>query len=232
MKNLLVLQEHFKFISSSFKFSDKFGTLSIHWNNQNPKAVLGSKSESAILKHRRHFVRIYMCLFVTVGLLCHKKYHIGDFNNTIISACFIVMYFAALTHMQAVCTHGSEICQYINGNMSFSDSKTVPGTTKVSFITKISVIFAYSLLPIICFFPILFVYGLHMLSPCKTSLLGYWLLPECRSCNYSALINGALKLTLFFCNHYIWLYLYSCVPADLGVVVFLCSVSFTGNINQ
>lgn len=184
------------------------------------------------MKRKRRFVRALMCVVVTVGILCHGKPSAWNFNDIIISTCIIVMYTAALTHMEALCKHASEICQYINGNLGYSEQTLQPNNTRVPFVIKLCLVSAYSVLPLISLFPLFSVYGLHMFDPCKLSLLGYWMLPQCWVSNYSLLANGILKLILLFANHYLWLYLFSCVPVDLGVVLFLCPMSTAHNLNQ
>jgi len=112
----------------------------------------------------------------------------------------------------------SEIVLYINGlfQLNETDSKMIPTgikekTLNHTTLEKLNLLLAQALKVSVIVLPPVFVYGLHFINPCKVSLVGSILIPQCRdggedlsSSNglLKALVNVFVKFSLLLVNHY------------------------------
>lgn len=98
----------------------------------------------------------------------------------------------------------SIITSYINGHLRL-DTKWTGKHVTIFVLERYTTLFCY-MLPIYCLgSPFILVYGIHWFQPCKPSLIGYWLIDECRkfrsdnSVNFggNTIISFTVKLTVF-----------------------------------
>lgn len=127
-----------------------------------------------------------------------------------------------------------KLFDFINGIIEFSEKyqdeiQSYAATTKTTLLEKISTGYSFGLFPALFFTPINFYYGIHWESPCKPSLAGYWLLPECSALTWnSVLIQGSLqnylgigfKFRIFLFNQWAMSFgLYLCLFIVTGLLV-------------
>lgn len=71
--------------------------------------------------------------------------------------------------------------------------------------------------------PIGYVYGLHLINPCKVSLVGNQLIPECnKSPANSNLIDITVKGIVMLLNHWLWL---TTICSGTFIVSVVCTMS-------
>lgn len=102
--------------------------------------------------------------------------------------------------------HGAIIPAYINGHLDFrnifSRSDTIVSTT----LEKLNTCFGYFNSLMVPLFEVLFLHALHWLSPCKASLVGYWLKEGCGTLQKESSWNNwhlLVKVFVFLWNFYI-----------------------------
>ncbi len=132
------------------------------------------------------------------------------------------------------CKHSSFLVSYLNGHLQlctyfheikkqgFIESKPV-------FSEKLNIFIAYTSTPSLIIFPFLNVFGLHWISPCKPSLIGYWLLPECEQSSKDSEINGwnfGFKFVIFSLNLWARAFLVYLMPFIFSGVYTFCTLSF------
>ncbi len=77
--------------------------------------------------------------------------------------------------------------------------------------------------------PVLLVYGLHWISPCKPSMVGFFIIPECLSTKIdvkSTWWNLFIKYTVYLVNHWSWTAGMCSVLHCISVYPALCALSF------
>ncbi len=116
---------------------------------------------------------------------------------------------------------------YINGHVNL-DAKGKLKCLNLSQQEKCTMLFCY-ILPLYCMgSPFILVYGIHWQQPCKSSLIGYWLLNECSNihteeCTNSgcgAILSFILKFAVFLINQWNMSFVLSVIPFAGAVIVF------------
>lgn len=225
------LSNHQTYISRSIKLAHLHHSLSLKWDEKHSRVLLGSPTENKNITQKGIIIRICVIIFMGIGIIFSKKQSIFE---VVILVYELVMLNACLTQMQAFNKHASEINQYINGHLSFPKPRSCLNVQmrRFSFITLSGLLFAYSLFPLFVFLGLGCAYGLHLFNPCKTTLLGYWLLPECYNGHFNPFVNFVTKVIVFVTNHLIWSYTLSGIMIEIGVVILLGSMSFSDNLRR
>lgn len=183
----------------------------------NPKPLkLSPKSQSQRQFTLRQF-RCWLHTFFTFVLLCqcifktfpNTNQNNLDFLNSIMGWLIFVL-MAVCTFVLHTCLNKcSELKLFLNGLVDLSNKSTLITRTPSNF----SELLEYLLVPLslLCglILPPFIVFGFHWQNPCKTSLIGYFLLEECHSntlemeLNMSAFIRRYLvKIMVYIAN--IW----------------------------
>lgn len=108
-------------------------------------------------------------------------------------------------HMQALSNKSAEIILYVNGLLRFI--KKFPRARcqkRITLIEGLNMFLASGMYLSGIIGTAGLVYALHWNNPCKASLLGYWLLPECSGLDVeSTLIANLTKIFVLLGNHFI-----------------------------
>lgn len=87
-------------------------------------------------------------------------------------------------------------------------------SVKLSLVERVNILFVYVNWITVIFSGVLIVFGFHWMEPCKPSLVGYWLLPQCQT-GTSSILETVLKFILFCWN--CWMVY---VAASIGAFLF------------
>ncbi|CAL8121083.1 unnamed protein product [Orchesella dallaii] len=150
-----------------------------------------------------------------------------------------------LTAITNVCnSHSSEIVLCVNGFLQFHkiykpDSNSL---AKRKLIEKLNWIFAYSAFLTEFLLPYIILDGLNWSAPCKPSVVGYWIIPECYNGVYSpkSLDNVRIiveafsffvKLSVFIANHCYWAAGLAVSVYVLVAIQILCALALKDNLD-
>lgn len=227
-----MLSNHLGLLAASFKLTDIYKCMNVHWNKRHHLLTSGCSIENQRIQRN---IRLY---FIVLGFFAGTNHYFAGhatFLQKFLLAFEVIALTGLLIHMEALRSHAGELCLYVNGLLKFPNNNSFGSQTsfkKLSILDKLNIVFAYILPPMTMLLPICFVYGLHLLNPCKASLLGYWMLPECQSCGGRTVFGRIIKSVVIVCNHALWMKISSIVPADLGGLIILGSLAFRSNLKM
>lgn len=231
MERTHTLRHHQGYVSKSIQLASIHHSLSLKWDSKQSRVLIGTQAETKNIKQKGLILRVIIITLTGIGFIYSNQ----QSNFEIAVLCYqLVMLYASLALMQVFNGQASLVCQYINGHLSFTAQPSCSNLQKVcsSVISKIGLVYAYSLFPLPFCVGVFCAYGIHIYNPCKTTLLGYWMLPECHFRNFNVLLNSSIKIGVFLSNHLIWSYTFSCIPIEIGVVLLLGSMSFSENLQR
>lgn len=167
--------------------------------------------ESKPTKESRSNCRWYLISFLETSyilqLLLKRE---GTPTEDAISGLLLSILLITWAHIHELRNKPAEI-EYLL-NTVFHLNSTLPETNgqgHTSLGIKVNVIFGYSALATGFLMPVGIVYGLHLVNPCKSTLVGYWLIPKCNGQLWAPhlardAINVAVNFFLLFVNHWMW----------------------------
>lgn len=99
-----------------------------------------------------------------------------------------------------------EIVHYCSGLLQFHEkhSTYLEIEIKASLLIRINTLVAHAALISAVAIPLVFVHGLHLLNPCKPSLVGYWLIPDCSKAHMPRFIKPLVHCLVIILNHWLW----------------------------
>lgn len=187
MTNEMALLQHSKLFDLLCRISTNLEILPVIWNFKNftltfPKTLEFQKKFDRVCKNTNIHL-LYMMI-----ILCQVFY----FRNCNFSSSskFIDLVLYGRTVFGELETHAFMVTVlnepiilrfYVNGIVQIC-RKTKPfRKSHNSLIRKLNFAFAYTLVPGCAVMHFIYIYGMHFISPCKPSLTGYKLIPECHS---------------------------------------------------
>lgn len=172
-----------------FKWNSKLGTLTL--------TNIGSKSRKSLLFHC--YVVYHTLQAVWWFNQQGKSITIEKLQAGIVTIGFI----AYSCMMHAAISSRSETTLYLNGLLHFtknSDDEMDKRKYESSLIGKLNVLFAFGIYFAAILSAPCVTYGFHWGEPCKASLTGYWILPECHGGMKSSWMNILIKQGLLLGN--------------------------------
>lgn len=118
-------------------------------------------------------------------------------------------------------------------NYIFQLDAIIPESTSKEEISplevKINIAFVHCELISVFLLPIAIVYGLHLSHPCQSTLVGYWILPYCKTSFLeiqedtttfvARVMCLSIEIPVFLLNHWMWSFaMHAC---GFGVCIFL-----------
>lgn len=98
-----------------------------------------------------------------------------------------------------------EIAQFCNGLFQFDEMFPCVGNESWTPLKiKINKMMVYCAAITAVALPPGFAYALHWNNPCKSSLVGYWFIPECHGIHMPQVIGCLVKCFVIFLNHWMW----------------------------
>lgn len=231
MEKVHTLGNHQTYIAKSFQVAYFLHSLSFSWDAKQSRVILLSPCENFRILKRGTVIHTCIFLFMGIGIIYSKR---QSMFQIIILAHEMLMLSACFTLMQAFNKHASEVCQYINGHLSYPRPQGCLNFQQrnTSVTCAFCMLYAYALFPLLFLVSFVCVYGLHAYNPCKATLLGYWLLPECHSQSFNLFVNFAVKFVVLLTNHWIWSYAFSAITVEIGVIILLGTLTFLDNLKR
>lgn len=227
-----MLEKHSLFFTVCCFLAESTGSTCLHWDRKSSRIgfQINIKKKKKILKIKT-FLHGFLTGTMLAGgvykLIFAKKENIHPGEPFLFGYGFLCMiWFHVL--LQSLRIKATEVCQYINGIFQLANTfRPMNLKSKYPLIIRINVVYAYVTCYFYTTFPMCTVYGLHWMQPCKSSLIGYWILPEC-SDNYLGNWSGAynvLKILVFLLNHYMWSIGCHAGALSLCGILIMCTVT-------
>jgi len=173
-------------------------SIPLKWNNWQEKAVVSNPKDL-----RKNNLRRDLHTICTVVIAAQTVYEIINSNNNSIStletALLLTILLSNNFYLQLASKYKSEIVLYVNGLFPQTSKKNKISDIP-SFIEACNVFFTWGICLSAKSFPG-FVVGLRLFDPCKGSLLGFWMLPEC---NPNTNWIKITKVPIFVVNFLMW----------------------------
>lgn len=218
--------QHPKVLSNFCSFVRVLEISPIKFSHNSRKARV-VKSPEKIFKVRHRISVLLVILFSTQCIFNQYKSPVGSIVTTISLNVLIVNQLLILEHRRKAI----ELVQLFNCIFQFE--QLYPGRKQPETLrSKLNKLIVYSMAMSAIGLPLGFVYGLHIMGLCKTSLVGYWLIPECcggengLKFHLPILFKFPMKLIVFLVNNWMWsMTMHSAtftagVPSTMGV----CSI--------
>lgn len=210
----------------SFYCLSKLGGIPLKWNNEKQRLVFRSNDTTGLTSKRKLYIQ-YSVLSVLFSQGLYSFYlnstsHRLSFTDNMVYGLVLFALFTGITVEVSSAYKASSQFQYINGILEFSKNIKRSLRNK-SIVKKMNFALAANMPPATALAPFLVVYGLHWFSPCKPSLAGYFLIPECSPANKpfeNTVLNFGIKMIIFMCNHWSWaMAMFSCAYCNCCFLV-------------
>lgn len=129
------------------------------------------------------------------------------------------------------------ICSYINGlnTVKLITRKLVSKRhqkIRITIVASICMFATYCLYVTAVTLPVIYVYGLHIIDPCKPSLVAHFLLQGCAVHDnqvdwMSYIFNQVVKFAILLLNHWIWAFGFNIIPLTCANILILCTITCT-----
>lgn len=233
----MTLLDHKKLLKSLCFFPFNFGFVPMHWHPKTFKLMYHKNTNTALrAKKFLNIQRLFCLVLLLQGIPCFSlssstiKYTFIDKVAYIFVTCSIC---AGSSLLNTSVQKASSQCFYINGIIHLAHyTKNILGLKtqrNKSLINKLDYGFAALQTPNFIVIPILLVYGLHWTSPCKPTMIGFFLIPECS--NSAEVFSGLwwnflVKCAVYLVNHWSWTAAMCGVLYCISVYPALCALSF------
>lgn len=204
----MLILEQLPFFELSYKTANFFRVLNYTWN-PNLKQIKMDRS----LKNKRRVERIcraHLIFIVTLAIQAGFPPHTLSHEDRLMGLASLFCNVGAGMYLQAGTAKSTEVVGLINGILKFAMDYSLPEQSiterkTVKMIDKVNILVA-KLTWLTCIsLGALIGIGFHLSNPCKPSLAGYLILPECLARPPSnsflwAVINKILKAFIFTLN--------------------------------
>lgn len=214
-----------------------FGSLPLDYNSKNNELQLTGKFPTSVFHKKRNFCLITTAAFVVGGFM--KLFAAPNKNSSYLLEtsffCFSLLLGSACLLMHHVCyKHNKIICQYITGLLHFQIQAKLQGIPRIAGKYLAERTLGYGLYLIFPLWTIGFVYALHWNGPCKASITGFWLIPECHpilgwstinSRCYKGIGNFTVKIVVLLINQWSWSFAMSTTGFSAIVLLMMSTIT-------
>lgn len=225
-------EPHINLIIYACHLSSYLSSTLIHWNSL--------RNQLQVKPNQRSFKRsIFLfslgLVLLAVGTAYASLYANLTFLDKTLQGITYVVFLMAYCFIIAAKQNASSICKYVNGVLSLTPKYLGPNTClNSSFVTRVNTKVAYMMYLSSIVFPVAYLYGFQLLSPCNPSLVGYFLLPSCQKFEGKCLqkfsllklANYILKFSILLTNHWMWSFAVNTSGLVVTVVMILCTIKF------
>lgn len=235
-----MLLRHKKYFALWCKLLEKLSMSLWHWKNYSIVLNIQSSCHSRVkICRKMHLAGIVVMLLQG---LQYYKYSTNQGNLK-----FLDVFLYGLVLLSTIPPHlllrsfffeARSLCTLVKSNIQLwkTSHLTSIQSRKTSWCERLCIIGAYAILPSVTVYPIAVVFGLHWHSPCKPSLMGYFLLFECSSLvqvnkTFAYVAQYFIKLIVFSVNSMFLLVSTYCVGFSVAVIEIFCVSSFWDFLN-
>ncbi|CAL8068156.1 unnamed protein product [Orchesella dallaii] len=203
-----------------FSLCKLYQAVGVTWNPKNKKVSLLTSEKLSKVKWTSN-----LCILTNgitfIQILHHYLLKEKQERNmepfSLLLAGYVALAFPTTTSYQLVCKSKAESMElYINGLLHFTASQRKKKVAKesimktVNFHEAIYMLYAWILYVSLTLTPVIFIFGFHWTNPCRSTILAWWVIPECisifRNSESLLLQFGMLlgKFVVLAVNYYIW----------------------------
>ncbi|CAL8121576.1 unnamed protein product [Orchesella dallaii] len=196
-----------------FNQVEQHGTGCFTWDTKTRKLILFDEVSSKNVNRTCDYLilgNVIILLQIFVGELSQTNgLSKGDSFNRLLTAYLIAALPILCVQIQVCRNKAREIVLYINGLLRLPIQNF---WKDVCLIHRVNLAYAWVWYVTISITPTVMVIGLHWKNPCRSTLLGGWLLPECRTTQDDAITKGIFhmvwrflsKTVVLVINHLLW----------------------------
>lgn len=229
-----------------------------HWNRKKHRLSL-HKTKKAYYSLLKLFLiqGIILAVLIIQG---HPKFQSTHLQETFDFTDYFLYSICVLCNISNYCTalalfkYRECICHYINGLAQFHSiyskhSNSSKGKNVSQKLTLQNMLFWGAIFGLFftCYLlPVAYAYPLHWMNPCKPSLSGYWLLPECHKFEgslfkYSENVSSQLfeqifgillKIIIMMINHWLWAFGCNAAILAIGGMMLMCTMTMVECIDR
>ncbi len=242
-----MILQNISLFSLTVRIAQSLGSILLRWNIKTQKMNLVSNysHKNKKLKQKLVIQAVLLLIMAFQGIFLMPAFQQTKSYNFIVKIVygFGLVIFSTHFQVQVCLRQATNICLYVNGILQFQTkyrniaTNGISGpmfTRPLSLIERMNVFYAYAYCPSMLCLPIAYIYGLHWMDPCKPSIIGYWLIPECgtywNSGNWIWSFSG--KLVVFVINHWTWSFSLNVSTLVICGIQILCTLSLRGFIEM
>lgn len=201
----MALVQHPKLFSSQCRLVSCVHLIPIKFDS-NSKIVSLRKKSGRASEWRRNIATFFVLLLSTQCIFKEKE----SPAEGVLAWIGLSMMLAGQAYIAEVTSKSSEIVLLSNSLFQFDSlhpATAKPGSVSMRNIMDLAIVYGTFISAV--GIPIIFVQGLHWMNPCKASLSGYWMIPECTGISanpslFYGVINFLLKFLVIIINQWIW----------------------------
>lgn len=225
----MIISQHLKLYQFSCKLVHCIANLEFDVN-LNPRDQFPNVDESIgnVFRHWRHYFSIVIA--ITYAAQCITAENTTTKMDAVISWSFLGLVMVCQMVTADLVRKPIEIRHYVKA--LFQVDKILPEHLKnMSLVQNANVLFAYATIPTEIILPFAFAHGLHYGNPCKTTLVGYWLIPSCQSfiklenINYISTADFMIKFVVILVNHWQWSYMLHTAGSSICIIQTLATTA-------
>lgn len=163
--------------------SESLGSVLVHWDPGLKKLMPAPNFSTKAKKHKTKCNLYLLCIslfgFSSIYVeITKEKTHVVGWSDYMLFSVVVLTSFGCYFCLVSFRKNTIVACQFVNGLLDFT--KHGSGCkSKLGLIATINHYATHVIYLSIIGIPIVMLYGLHLLNPCKPVIAGYWLLPEC-----------------------------------------------------
>lgn len=225
-----MLHSHLKYFGVTVFISQILRSVLFDWDPRERK--LSAKPN--LQKRNRCLVRklwIHMFAIIVMGFQGIYDFSMNSehaFTDKFIYGFGYLYIFSSHFQLQVCRVNVEALCLYVNGILDFGRNYPLQ-RRQLLFIEKLNVYFAKAFCSSVMTLPVSYIYGLHWNDPCKPSIIGSFLLRQCRNLGqYETGLDQIAKVLVFLGNHWIWAFTLNVSLFVVSGIQVLCTLSLRG----
>lgn len=236
-----MLQSHLKFFKIACSICEHSCGILFQWDPTQRKLYL-KKDLPSKRKTLDILINLQVFFFFILVLDGYQQFYVQSAtqlskNDGFVFAVAVLCLLTAHPFVRACKANASSICIYINSVLALPNKHSAFKLNfkrqKSSFLDKLNIVVAYSSFTHAFLMPILLVFGIHWQNPCKPSIAGYWMLPQCSNTSSwyhvkflgSWYLRATLKTLLLTANYMLSAFSYHTTGFSYSCIMVLPTIS-------
>lgn len=187
------------------------GILKIRFDPASRHITLINVSTPPLLVRWRHYL---LAILATIYILqCIQKNNVIN-EESVLAWIFLIMFLGTTTYTFEVRRKAVEIRDCVEALFQMDSILPESPGVRSPRLLKIYLIFLYIVSLSAPAFPLGIVYGLHWGNPCRSTLVGYFLIPRCSSDIEATWTDFVVQICVQVVNHWIWSFV--CIGTAFG----------------
>lgn len=233
--------EESKLLHLTMGLAKQLNSVIIRWDqNSKQMNVSSSSNEYKSLRYKRWLHYSLSFIYITAGLVSlsftNEKIKSSEVLQTTLLFCMGgIGCIGGCLHQTVLWKNAYDVCVFVNGIMTLPQTTLAKGSKHNVFLALNQAVSYGLIISVVIFLPT-FVFGFHLITPCKPSLMGYWLLPECWSTKIPTVNNNPIyflpKLFIMLVNYWIIAFGLNAGCFAASFLMILCTIKLQENLRR